>query len=435
MFTMAPAFDSRSAGKSAFVSRIAAKRLRAKLACHSSSGMDAVPCGNPLAPPALFTRMSRPPRASSAPAAMAFTPEAEATSPATNAAPAGKVSPRERAVTTTFAPASSRRCAIAAPMPRVPPVTSARRPMSSLEKSSLLDMRFLSSRAMIGARLTAGVEISDHDSSVELDQVLKDQATPAISARLHKQSTLRKAAKFDRRETEIFRKRTNLRCGTVIVARQEHDSPAPMYGRILVKDGSDQMVEALDQCCASEGVRDELGRRLSSQFLRGHAVGIGHIDDRLPLPGAQRLCDIRVGFEADRQKDDVRLDRFRQCFGDDRGSDRGRIGCKAFRVARGCHGHFDALAGKRLGKSVADLTEADNCVAHIVSLGLARPTGSEYRMGRRAGRSVARQSCARPPSTATSLAVMKLLSDDARKAAAAPTSAGSPMRWSAVIEP
>jgi hypothetical protein len=48
---------------------------------------------------------------------------------------------------------------------------------------------------------------------------------------------------------------------------------------------------------------------------------------------------------------------------------------------------------------------------------------------------VARQSCARPPSTATSLAVMKLLSDDARKAATAPISAGSAMRWSGVIEP
>jgi hypothetical protein len=48
---------------------------------------------------------------------------------------------------------------------------------------------------------------------------------------------------------------------------------------------------------------------------------------------------------------------------------------------------------------------------------------------------VARQSCAKPPSTATSLAVMKLLSDDARKAAAAPSSAGSPMRWNSVIEP
>src|SRR5580692_11609603 len=90
-------------------------------------------------------------------------------------------------------------------------------------------------------------EICDHDSSVELDQVLKDQLTPAISVRLHKHSTFRKPAKFDRRETEIFRKRTNLRRGAVIVARQEHDSPAPMYGRILVKDGSDQMVEALDQ--------------------------------------------------------------------------------------------------------------------------------------------------------------------------------------------
>jgi hypothetical protein len=88
------------------------------------------------------------------------------------------------------------------------------------------------------------IEIYDHDSLVELDQVLKDQLTPAISARLHKQSTFRKPAKFDRRKTEIFRKRTNLRCGVVIVARQEHDSPATMYGRILVKDGSDQMVEA-----------------------------------------------------------------------------------------------------------------------------------------------------------------------------------------------
>src|ERR1700682_3624038 len=88
------------------------------------------------------------------------------------------------------------------------------------------------------------IEICDHDSSVELDQVLKDQLTPAISARLHKQSTFQKPAKFDRRETEIFRKRTNLRCGAVIVARQEHDSPATMYSRILVKDGRRQVTEA-----------------------------------------------------------------------------------------------------------------------------------------------------------------------------------------------
>ena len=34
-------------------------------------------------------------------------------------------------------------------------------------------------------------------SSVEIDQVLKDQFTPGISVRLYKQSTFRKPAKFD----------------------------------------------------------------------------------------------------------------------------------------------------------------------------------------------------------------------------------------------
>src|ERR1700726_1539623 len=277
------------------------------------------------------------------------------------------------------------------------------------------------------------IEICDHDSSVELDQVLKDQLTPAISARLHKQPAFRKPAKFDRRETEISRKLTNLRCGAVIVARQEHDSPATMYGRILVKDGSDQMVEALNQPCTGEGLRDGLGRRLSPQLLRGHAVGIGHIDDGLSLPGRQRLRDIPVRLETDSQKDDVRLDRFRQLFGNDRGSDRGCGGCKAFRVARGCNGYFDAVAGKRLGQSLADLAEADNCVAHVFSFGLPRPTALRI-IEWSAWPGAARQSCARPPSTATSLAVMKLLSDDARKAATAPISAGSAMRLSGLSE-
>jgi hypothetical protein len=46
--------------------------------------------------------------------------------------------------------------------------------------------------------------------------------TPAISARLHKQSTFRKPAKFDRRETEIFRKRTE---------PSQHESFASILGR------------------------------------------------------------------------------------------------------------------------------------------------------------------------------------------------------------
>jgi hypothetical protein len=78
---------------------------------------------------------------------------------------------------------------------------------------------------------------------------------------------------------------TNLRCCAVIIARQEYNSPATMHGRILIRDHRGQMVEALDRSSASEGLRHEFGRRLSFQLLRRHAVGIGYIDDGLPVPG------------------------------------------------------------------------------------------------------------------------------------------------------
>src|SRR6185312_1234007 len=81
--------------------------------------------------------------------------------------------------------------------------------------------------------------------SIECDQVLEDQRTPAISARLNEQSAFRKPAKFDRREAELFGKRANLLCGAVIIAGQEHDPPAAMHGRILAKGGSDQMLKPL----------------------------------------------------------------------------------------------------------------------------------------------------------------------------------------------
>jgi hypothetical protein len=59
-----------------------------------------------------------------------------------------------------------------------------------------------------------------------------------------------------------------------------------------------------------------------------------------------------VLFETDGQKDDVRLDGVRQCFGNDPGADRGRIRCNAFWIARGRDGYFDAVAGKRLGQGL-----------------------------------------------------------------------------------
>jgi hypothetical protein len=100
-----------------------------------------------------------------------------------------------------------------------------------------------------------------HDPSVELDHILEDQPAPTVSTRLHKQSTFGKPAKFDRRETEIPCERGNFICGAVIVARQEHDSPAAMYRRILVKDGGNRQVVGLAGSRA--GSSDEnLGVRL-----------------------------------------------------------------------------------------------------------------------------------------------------------------------------
>src|ERR1700680_251389 len=124
------------------------------------------------------------------------------------------------------------------------------------------------------------IEICDHDSSVELDQVLKDQLTPAIFARLHKQSTFRKPAKFDRRETEIFRKRTNLRCCAVIVAmtlqRPSLPSSRGPTRRAHPKPTSWRQA-GLPRCLRWACLHAAAARRACQGWprLRGHPEGLG----------------------------------------------------------------------------------------------------------------------------------------------------------------
>src|SRR3546814_9770133 len=129
-------------------------------------------------------------------------------------------------------------------------------------------------------------------------------------------------------------------CTFVFSSRRRHTRCALVTGvqtcalpilchRVRVEDGSDQMVEALDQPAAGEGLANHLGGRLSAQLLIRNAVGVGHIDDDLPLPAGQHLRDIRMRLEPDSQEDDVRLGGFRERFGSDPGSYRGRGGCKA----------------------------------------------------------------------------------------------------------
>ena len=118
-----------------------------------------------------------------------------------------------------------------------------------------------------------------------------------------------------------------------------------------------------------------------------------------------------MGLEADDEEDDVGVGGLRQGDGVDLRSDRCRVGGEAVGVAGGGDGHMDAVAGKRTGRAWPMLPNP--MIAWLMVLLLA-----------------VSQIWARPPSTDTSLAVMKLLSSEARNAATAPTSAGSAMRCS-----
>ena len=98
------------------------------------------------------------------------------------------------------------------------------------------------------------------------------------------------------------------------------------------------------------------------------------------FPGRQRLRDIRVRLETDSQKDDVRLDYFRASF---LGMIVGpiarlrRMMVKALRVARSCNGYVNALSGKRLMQSVADLAESYDCQLAIMLRTGAQRGGSD----------------------------------------------------------
>jgi NAD(P)-dependent dehydrogenase (short-subunit alcohol dehydrogenase family) len=218
------------------------------------------------------------------------------------------------------------------------------------------------------AALSVTDRVSVRNSAVNLDQVLEDQPTPGVAASFNEWSALRKPAEFYRCEAEPLRERPDLRCGTLVIARQEHDPPAAVHGRIPAEHARAQMVEALDQPCPDERLRNDPGGRLISQFLRRNAVGVGHVHDGLPLPIGESLRDIRVCPEADGQEKGIRLDGVRQSPGKDPGADRGRFGREALGVARGRDGDLDAASGERFGQRLADLAEADDCVAHVMFL-------------------------------------------------------------------
>jgi hypothetical protein len=96
------------------------------IACQSASDRDSNPPGLVSTPPALLTRMSSPPQSAASRLITVSTPAAVPMSAGMNRTPSTACAGADRAVATTRAPASWKRRTTAAPMPRVPPVTSTR---------------------------------------------------------------------------------------------------------------------------------------------------------------------------------------------------------------------------------------------------------------------------------------------------------------------
>src|SRR5690606_3597026 len=97
--------------------------------------------------------------------------------------------------------------------------------------------------------------------------------------------------------------------------------------------------------------------------------------------GRQRLRYLRVRRVTHSQEDDISLDGLRQRLRNDLGADSGRVGGKALWVASGCNRYLDAATGKSLGKSLADVAEANNRITHILSFLVAAPCGFQLSAG------------------------------------------------------
>lgn len=140
MLTMAPPPPASIAGMAYFMPRNTLRRVAAIAESNSATDTSASGVGGCPPPAALFTPMSRRPNISTVCCIRVATASASVTSVGTTRAVPGPVwlmsaatcSSRawSRAASTTWAPAAARAHAVAAPMPRLAPVTTATRSRS-----------------------------------------------------------------------------------------------------------------------------------------------------------------------------------------------------------------------------------------------------------------------------------------------------------------
>src|SRR5207302_4368575 len=142
---------------------------------------------------------------------------------------------------------------------------------------------------------------------------------------------------------------------------------------------------------------------------------VRRVDDRLAFPARQRLRNLAMLSERDRQDDRVGLECITQRLGDDRGSNRPSLRRQRLGRSAARDNHVDVFTGEGVGEGLAYRTESYNRIAHNTS-----PIRVDID-------SPALQMAEKPPSTDNSTPFTKLESSEARNSATAAISSGRPI--------
>src|SRR5579862_7731060 len=135
-----------------------------------------------------------------------------------------------RPVITTWAPSSTKRLAVAKPIPLLPPVMTATFPASlcpSLALICLLLVFVVSCLPILLLQTSDGPRLL-----ILLEQILEDERTPGLAACVHQPSTLVEPSQLDGCEPELFGQGLHGSDRILFIARQKDDTVAALYRRV-----------------------------------------------------------------------------------------------------------------------------------------------------------------------------------------------------------
>src|SRR6202161_3218234 len=126
-------------------------------------------------------------------------------------------------VITTWAPSSTKRLAVAKPIPLLPPVITAIFPANFCPWLSLICSLLCFSLFFYVEFMLFLQSSQSHRSLLLLEQILEDEQTPSFAACMHQRATLVEVSELDGCEPELFGQICHRRNRVLLVTRQKDD--------------------------------------------------------------------------------------------------------------------------------------------------------------------------------------------------------------------